>query len=101
ASNGGDGCVGPPIQNVWATCESPMKCILRFIAFAALSSTLGCSKLPTRVVEFRGPANVVYTLETWEDNGGALSSDYSRVSAGLVGGDRKDRQLVMDGGYLE
>jgi hypothetical protein len=73
---------------------------LRFILYAAVSFMLGCSKPPTRAVSIRGPANVVYTVETWEDYGGPLSSDYSRVSAGLVGSGPKDRVLVMDGGYL-
>jgi hypothetical protein len=78
-----------------------MRNLLLLSMIAGLSSVLGCAKAPTRVVEFRGPANVVYTVETWEDNGGALSSDYSRVYAGLVGGKRSDKLLVMDGAYLE
>lgn len=67
---------------------------------AGLLSVLGCSKPPTNVAEFRGPANVVYTVETWEAAGG-ISSDFTRVYAEFGGGKRRGRVLVMDGAYLK
>lgn len=70
-----------------------------FAMLAGLLSLLGCSKPPTKVAEFRGPANVIYTVETWEDAGG-ISSDFTRVYAGIDGGGRRSRTLVMDGAYL-
>jgi hypothetical protein len=71
-----------------------------YVMFVGLLSILGCSKPPTKVAEFRGPANVVYTVETWEDAGG-ISSDFTRVYAGFGGGTRRGRVLVMDGAYLQ
>jgi len=74
--------------------------LLVSVMLAGLLSILGCSKPPTKATEFRGPANVVYTVETWED-AGAISSDFTRVYAGFGGGRGRDRSLVMDGAYLE
>jgi hypothetical protein len=59
--------------------------LLVSVMLAGLLSIAGCSKPPTKATEFRGPANVVYTVETWEDTG-AISSDFARVYAGFGGG---------------
>jgi hypothetical protein len=71
---------------------------------AALSATLsfapGCAR-PDHVESIKGPVEgVFYTVETFHGRG-AIDSDFTRVYAHLERNGKSDRQLVVDGSYLE
>jgi len=76
-----------------------MMCIRTIFTLAGLLFLVGCSVPPTKVIIFRGPHDVAYSVETWEDNG-AISSDFTRVFAQVEGSGSRSKVLVMDGAYL-
>ena len=66
----------------------------------ALSLALGCAR-PDHVESIKGPVEgVFYTVETFYGHG-AIASDFTRVYAHLERNGKSDRQLVIDGEYLE
>lgn len=65
------------------------------------ASVIGCRSRPTRVVRFNGPSpNLFYTVEAWEQ-GGAISSDFTRVFAHFEQNGKSDRVMFLDGAYLQ
>jgi hypothetical protein len=73
-------------------CLAPLSLLVICIA--------GCAK-PDRVVTIKSPFDgVFYTVETFNGHGPA-DSDFTRVYAHLQHGGKKDKQLVVDGTYLE
>lgn len=68
---------------------------------AALQTVAGCRAEPTRVEKFPGPSSeVFYTAEVWEESG-AISSDFTRVSANFRHNGQTDKQTFLDGPYLK
>ena len=70
-----------------------------FVTLALSTIGIGCKSPPNHVETFRGPQDVVYTVETWEQYG-APSSDFTRVFAAYDGSKPSEKHLVMDGAYL-
>lgn len=60
----------------------------------------GCAR-PDHIATFRGPdSRMFYTVETFNGSG-PVDPDFMRVYAHLQHGNRSDKTLVMDGGYLD
>lgn len=63
-------------------------------------SLTGCAK-PDHVETIKSPVDgLFYTVETYNGHGPA-DADFTRVYAHLERNGRSDKQLVVDGGYLE
>ncbi len=63
----------------------------------------GCADIvrPDNVQRFDSPvAGLFFTVETWYGHG-AVSPDFTRVYAHLEAKGKTDRELVLDGEYLE
>ena len=61
---------------------------------------LGCAK-PDQIVRIDSSAPGMYfTIETYHGQG-AISSDFTKIYVHLENGNKSDRELVLDGEYLE
>jgi len=77
-----------------------MKKPLLLLVSAIVAYSTGCAK-PDSVATFKSPFDAVfYTVETFKGHG-AADSDFTRVYAHLQRGGKTDKQLVVDGTYLE
>jgi hypothetical protein len=78
---------------------------MRKLSFCAISLLLtvfigGCAK-PDRITTINSPFDgVFYTIEAFKGHG-AADSDFTRVYAHLQRDGKTDKQLVLDGTYLE
>jgi hypothetical protein len=75
-----------------------------WLATACLACVFaGCADIvrPDNVQRFDSPvAGLFFTVETWYGHG-AVSPDFTRVYAHLEAKGKTDRELVLDGEYLE
>lgn len=76
-------------------------CLLSLLAQVGIFA--GCADIvrPDNVQRFDSPvAGLFFTVETWYGHG-AVSPDFTRVYAHLETKGKTDRELVLDGEYLE
>lgn len=73
------------------------------VLLIAVGVFAGCALIahPDRVQRFDSPvAGLFFTVETWYGRG-AIAPDFTRVYAHVEANGKTDRELVLDGEYLE
>jgi hypothetical protein len=62
---------------------------------------LGCHSTPDEVVIIKSPSDsIFYSKETWRGHG-PVSNDFTRIYAHYRSAKQTDRQLVLDGEYIQ
>jgi hypothetical protein len=88
-----------PLRNSRIQVKMKASARLATLLIQALLLT-GCAK-PDRIVRVNSPVGELFlTVETWHGQG-AISNDFTRIYAHFENKGKSDKELVLDGEYLE